>query len=74
MTLNSPGYVVLSLDLHDEKTREGLRKRVVLAFLDEAPGAKYHYLVETLKDGRRIYLKRPTFLNKGLDFQIWVES
>jgi hypothetical protein len=26
-----------------------------------------------LKDGRRVFLLRPTFLNKGIDFQVWVE-
>ena len=27
-----------------------------------------------LEDGRRIFLLRPAFLNKGIDFQVWVQK
>lgn len=65
-----------------DNSRESLRRKIVNAFLDEKAGywkgdvqyvTRYNYFVETLSDGRRIYLKRPTFLNKGIDFQVWVE-
>lgn len=63
-------------------SRKELRDKAVMKFLDEKPGywidgvkhvTCYKYFVEKLKDGRRIYLLRPTFLNKGIDFQVWVE-
>ena len=62
--------------------REELRKKVVEKFLSEKGGywknrrkhvTRYKYFVEKLKDGRRVYLLRPTYLNKGIDFQVWVE-
>lgn len=65
-----------------DNSREKLRKVVVNAFLSEKGGywkngvkhvTRYKYFVETLKDGRRLYLLRPTYLNKGIDFQVWVE-
>lgn len=65
-----------------DNSREKLRNAVVNAFLSEKGGywkngvkhvTRYKYFVETLKDGKRIYLLRPTYLNKGIDFQVWVE-
>jgi hypothetical protein len=54
---------------------------VVSQFLKEEPGlgggneaSHYRYNVETLVDGRRIYLTRPAYLKKGFDFRINVES
>lgn len=73
---------VISLTLA-ANSRAELRKVIVNAFLDEKKGywksetqvvTRYKYFVETLKTGRRIYLLRPTFLNKGIDFQVWVEK
>ncbi len=64
-------------------TRKELRDSIILKFLEEKPGhwlngikhvSRYKYFVERLDDGRRIYLLRPTFLNKGIDFQVWVEK
>ena len=64
-------------------SREELRKKTVNTFLSEKGGywkegvkhvTRYKYFVEKLKDGKRIYLLRPTFLNKGIDFQVWVEN
>ena len=64
-------------------SREELRKKTVDKFLSENAGywkddlkhvTIYKYYVEKLKDGRRIFLLRPTFLNKGIDFQVWVEK
>jgi len=64
------------------KSRRELRTQIVQEFLLEKGGywkdntkhvTRYHYYVETLGDGRRIFLYRPTFLNKGIDFQVWVE-
>jgi hypothetical protein len=63
--------------------RRFLRETVVSKFLSEEGGywkedikyvTRYKYYVEKLEDGRRIFLLRPTFLNKGIDFQVWVEK
>jgi hypothetical protein len=43
-------------------------------WLKEEPYTNYRYNVETCEDGTRVYLKRPTFLNKGFDFQVNVEG
>jgi hypothetical protein len=65
-----------------ENSREKLRKAIVNAFLSEKGGywkngvkhvTRFKYFVETLKGGRRLFLLRPTYLNKGIDFQVWVE-
>ena len=64
-------------------SRDALRKKAVEAFLSEKGGywknglkhvTRYKYFVEKIKDGRRVYLLRPTYLNKGIDFQVWVEK
>ena len=66
--------------VRDYATRQDLRKTVINEFLEEQPGSgsdektsRYRYYVETLADGRRVYLKRPAALNKGFDFTIHVE-
>jgi len=64
------------------RSRQKLREAVVTKFLSEKPGywkngtkytTSYKYYVETTRDKRKIFLLRPTFLNKGIDFQVWVE-
>ena len=62
-------------------TRNEVRGRVIAEFLKELPGtgngekqSKYLYFVETLKDGKRIYLERPANLHNGFDFLINVEN
>lgn len=62
-------------------SREEVRKTLVLQFLEEEPGqgkgdltSRYRYNVETLSDGKRVYLKRPAALNKGFDFTVHVEN
>ena len=66
-----------------DNSRKEQRKKVVDKFLTEKGGywkngkkhvTRYKYFVERLKDGKRIYLLRPTYLNKGIDFQVWVEK
>jgi hypothetical protein len=62
--------------------RKELKDAIIKKFLNEECGywrddikhvTRYKYFVETLKDGRKVFLLRPTFLNKGIDFQVWVE-
>jgi hypothetical protein len=58
-------------------SRSEYRRLVTELFLAENPGAdgdssKYIYYVEQDRSGHRIYLKRPTNLNKGFDFEVRV--
>lgn len=66
-----------------EKSRKELRDKTINKFLSEKGGywkdgkkhvTRYKYFVEKLKDSRQVFLLRPTFLNKGIDFQVWVEK
>ena len=64
-----------------EKDRNALRILLVNNLVKEKAGtgnkektSKYHYNVETLTCGNRIYLTRPVPLNKGFDFIIHVEG
>lgn len=64
-------------------SRDAQRKKAVETFLSEKSGywkngvkhvTRYKYFVEKINDGRRVFLLRPTYLNKGIDFQVWVEK
>lgn len=57
-----------------ENTRKGQRRKVLDAWQEEEENSRYRYNVETCKDGKKVYLLRPTWLNKGLDFQINLEG
>jgi hypothetical protein len=52
------------------------KQRNLLArkWLRESRYSSYKYYVEKCGDGKRIYLRRPTFLNKGFDFQVNLEG
>lgn len=54
--------------------RSSQRRALAKKWLAEGPYAKYKYFVETCEDGKRVYLRRPTYLNKGFDFQVNVEG
>lgn len=63
----------------NEGTRNEVRLRVVEAFSYEMPGVadepeRYTYYVEELKDGNRVYLRRPANLHNGFDFLVCVEN
>lgn len=62
-------------------SRNEVRKRVVNEFMEEEPGTgrgedstRYHYYVEQLSNGDRIYLSRPAVRRWGFDFVIHVEN
>lgn len=62
-------------------SREECREKLILEFLKEEAGAgkreltsRYKYYVEILKSGKRVYLSRPTHLNKGMDFTVHLEN
>ena len=74
-------YHETDFEVRNYLSRTELRKTVVYKFLEEQPGlgrgndaSHYRYNVETLSDGRRIYLTRPAYLKKGFDFRINVEG
>lgn len=62
-----------------ETTRERYRSKIITLFLKEEHGSinnvnYYYYTVEKLSDGNEIFLKRPTSLNKGFDFEVRVSN
>jgi hypothetical protein len=62
----------------NETTRRETRAAVLQTWANEEPGTannyrRYRYNVETLADGRRVYLHRPARLNKGCDFEVFCE-
>lgn len=61
--------------------RKDIRHQLINIFLEEEPGTGtgelcsfYNYTVETLADGKKVFLKRPARLNKGFDFEVHVED
>jgi hypothetical protein len=54
--------------------RGGQRRALAEKWLEEDPYTDYRYYVETCDDGKRVYLLRPTWLNKGFDFQVNLEG
>lgn len=60
-------------------SREEFREKLITLFLKEKSGtaeevSEYYYYVDSDNSGHRIYLKRPTALNKGVDFEVRVEN
>jgi len=69
-------HITLNITATDKAS---YRRQLIENFLNEQPGTitsvtEYCYFVETLTGGNRIYLKRPTALNKGVDFEVRVED
>jgi hypothetical protein len=58
----------------DERDRSAQRRAVAEKWAEERPYTNYRYNVEKCADGSRIYLLRPTWLNKGFDFQVNLEG
>lgn len=50
-----------------------LVRSLLEVFLEEKPFTRYVYYVEELRDGRKIFIRRPT-RRFNFDFEIWVES
>lgn len=70
-----------TISISNSGTRNQVRKRVLEVLLKEKPGtgpgdlaSRHTYYVETLRDGKKIFLRRPAFLKKGFDFVIHVEG
>lgn len=58
----------------DAPNRSELRQVIVTKWLEEDENTNYRYNVERCDDGSRLYLLRPTFLNKGFDFMVKLEG
>ena len=65
----------------NEGSRNDVRMRVINEFANETPGqgrgaaaSRYTYYVETLADGRRVFLRRPASIYQGFDFVVKVEN
>lgn len=73
-----------TIDLTSERfpnNRAELRKRIIELFLQENPGTgtgeltqKYRYNIRNFSPNRILYLDRPAYLNKGMDFLVRVEN
>lgn len=72
---------VITQEFSNEGSRNDVRMRVVNTLSKEKPGtgsgndaSGYIYYVETLSDGKRVYLQRPANLHNGFDFLVCVEN
>ncbi|MCQ2345382.1 MAG: hypothetical protein MJZ82_01270 [Paludibacteraceae bacterium] len=74
MTVRSDDHIEKFLDVDGIRSREELRKFMLCTYAVEDCGVKVRYYVETLSNGKRIYVERPTFLNKGCDFVLFAED
>lgn len=54
--------------------RKALRRAIAEKWSEEDAHTSYRYNVERCANGVRVYLLRPTWLNKGFDFQVNVEG
>ena len=62
-----------------ETSREEYHRQLITLFLEENHCTSqewnyYDYYVETGKNGKRVYLHRPAYKNKGMDFEVRVED
>ncbi len=75
MTIRNDDSIIINLQsIDDINDRKELREFLLQLFIIEECKTKYRYLVETLSDGKKIYIERPGRLNKGCDFVIYVED
>jgi hypothetical protein len=62
------------IEVRGNLSRKQIRDKVLQIFLEEPPGEgydhEYHYHVETLEDGSRMFLKRPT---RRFDFDFFIQ-
>jgi hypothetical protein len=76
-----PDHRVRDFTIRKPSSRREARRETIRRFLKERPGkgtkdlaSRYRYDVESLPYGRRLYLIRPSWKKKGMDFEIWVEG
>ena len=71
----------LTLNIDKCTTRQYVRSYIINIFLNEKEGqgkgdlsSKYKYIVKKFDTGEQVYLYRPSYLNKGMDFNIKVDG
>lgn len=74
MTIRNDDHIEKVLNIDNIRSREEARKFLLITYSIEDCHVKTRYYVETLANGKRIYLERPTFLNKGCDFVLFAED
>lgn len=74
MTIRSDDHIDKFINVDSIRSREELRKFMLCTYALEDCHIKVRYYVETLANGKRIYIERPTFLNKGCDFVLYAED
>lgn len=74
MTIRRESRQEKTLDVDNIHSREELRKFILMTYVSEDCNTKLRYYVETLGNGKRIYIERPAQLNKGCDFVVFVED
>lgn len=74
MTVRNDNHIEKILDIDHICSKEEARKFLLTTYAMEDCHVKTRYYVETLSNDKRIYLERPTFLNKGCDFVLYAED
>lgn len=74
MTVRKDDHIEKVLNIDHINNRNELRKYMLYLYATEDCKTKIRYYVETLHNGKRLYIERPTFLNKGCDFVLYVED
>ena len=74
MTVRNDDHIEKKLDIDHIRSREEARKYILLTYAIEDCHVKTRYYVEKLRNGKHIYIERPTFLNKGCDFVLFAED
>ena len=74
MTIRKDDHINKKLDVDYIRSREKLRKFLLVTYAKEDCHIKIRYFVEELKNGKKIYIERPTALNKGCDFVLYAED
>lgn len=76
MTVRHDDHIEQTLNVDDINSREDIRRFILTTYAIEDCNVKTRYYVETIEsdNNRRIYIERPTFLNKGCDFVLFAED
>ena len=74
MSIRKDIRVEQTLDVDNIHSREDVRKYVLITYAKEDCNTKTRYFVVTVNKGKRIYIERPTRLNKGCDFVLFAED
>jgi hypothetical protein len=65
---------IFDLDVSQFFNKKDIRNHLLKTWSNEIESTHFRYFVETLSDGKQIYLERPANLNKGCDFVIKIQD